>query len=203
MITQVSASTLKNPSLARRCLITEQAEGEGDLPVCAPGHTSASPCGRLADRKCQTGHGHVAEKNEPAMPGKAIELRDRGETEEVAEVHGMVRVRNVPLILLTIFASVFILDWAQPVLVPLVLGLIVFYALSPVVDRLEKLAIPRGLSAAALLLIVVGGVGATAVSLQDEAVSLIETLPEAVKKFRSSARAEWSGSRAEIEKVQK
>jgi predicted PurR-regulated permease PerM len=202
MITQVSASTLKNPSFAR-CLITEQAEGEGDLPVCAPGHTSASPYGRLADRKCQTGHGHVAEKNEPARPGKAIELRDSGETEEVAEVHGIVRVRNVPLILLTIFASVFILDWAQPVLVPLVLGLIVFYGLSPVVDRLEKFAIPRGLSAAALLLIVVGGVGATAVSLQDEAVSLIETLPEAVKKFRSSARAEWSGSGATIEKVQK
>jgi predicted PurR-regulated permease PerM len=125
------------------------------------------------------------------------------EAGEVAEAREKVPVSNVPLILLTIFASIFILDWAQPVLIPLVMGMIVFYALSPLVDRLEKLRIPRALSAAALLVVVVGGVGAAAVSLQDEAVSLIETLPEAVKKFRQSARVEWSGSGETIEKVQK
>jgi predicted PurR-regulated permease PerM len=122
---------------------------------------------------------------------------------EVAEVHSIVPFRNVPLILLTIFASIFILDWAQPVLVPLVLGLMVSYGLSPVVDRFEKFAIPRALSAAVLLLAIIGGVGATAVSLQDEAVSLIETLPEAVRKIQRSVREEWGGSAGTIEKVQK
>ena len=137
----------------------------------------------------------MAEKDELAGPGN--------QTEQIAEVRGKVPVTNIPLLLLTFFASIFILNWAQPVLIPLVLGLIVFYALSPLVDRLEKLRIPRALSAAVLLLLVVGGVGATAVSLQDEAVNLIETLPEAVKKFRKSARVEWSGSGETIEKVQK
>lgn len=121
----------------------------------------------------------------------------------MTDVRGVVPVRNGPLILLAIFASIFILDWAQPVLVPLALGLIVSYALSPVVDRLERLAIPRALSAAVLLLAIVGGVGATAVSLQDEAVSLIETLPEAVEKIQRSVRKEMGGSRGTIEKVQK
>ena len=79
------------------------------------------------------------------------------------------------LILLAVFASIFILDWAQAVFIPLVLGLLVSYGLAPVVDRLEKLRIPRGLSAAVLLLAFVGGVGATAFSLRDEAVSLVET----------------------------
>ena len=144
----------------------------------------------------------MADKNEIARPGKAGELGDSGEGDVVAEVRGTVPVSNVPLILLAIFASIFVLDWAQPVLIPLVMGLIVFYALSPLVDRLEKLAIPRALSAAALLLLVVGGVSATVVSLQDEAVNLIETLPEAVKKIRQSARVEWSGSGETIEKVQ-
>ena len=140
--------------------------------------------------------------NEPAKPGNAPDPRNAGETAEVAGVRGVAPDRNVPLILLATFAAIFILDWAQPVLVPLVLALIVSYALSPVVDRLEKFAIPRALSAAVLLLTIVGGMGATAVSLQDEAVSLIETLPEAVKKIQRSVRTEMGGSRDTIEKVQ-
>ena len=145
----------------------------------------------------------MAEKNETERTGTAIDLPDSGEAETVAEARGIVRVSNVPLILLTIFVAIFILDWAQPVLVPLVMGLIVFYALAPIVERLERISIPRALSAAVLLLFVVGGVGAAAVSLQDEAVSLIETLPEAVKKIRQSAREEWSGSGETIAKVQR
>lgn len=109
---------------------------------------------------------------------------------------------SAPLKLLAIFATVFVLDWAQPVLIPLVLGLMVSYALSPLVDRLEKLSIPRGLSAAVLLVSIVVGVGATVVSLQDEAVRLVETLPEAVQKFQRAAREEFGGSRKTIEKVQ-
>ncbi len=142
----------------------------------------------------------MAEKSE--LTGRGV-LADPVDTGDVAEVRGVVPVRSVPLILLALFASIFILDWAQPVLVPLVLGLILSYALSPIVDRLEKYSIPRALSAAILLLAIVGGIGATAVSLQDEAVSLIETLPEAVKKIQRSVRKEMGSSRDTIEKVQK
>jgi len=113
----------------------------------------------------------MPDKNESTERGVVADPGDTGEIAQVDVVRSVVPVRNVPLILLTIFASIFILDWAQPVLVPLVLGLILSYALSPVVDRLEKYSIPRALSAAVLLLAIVGGVGATAVSLQDEAVA--------------------------------
>jgi len=145
----------------------------------------------------------VAEQNEPTEPRQTADPGDTEETVGVAEVRGVVPVRNVALILLTIFAAIFILDWAQPVLVPLILGLILSYAISPVVDRLEKHAIPRGISAAILLVAIVGGVAATVVSLQDEAVSLIETLPEAVKKIQRSAREEWGDSGTTIESVQR
>ncbi len=142
----------------------------------------------------------MAEKNEAAGPATVDEARDFG---EVAEVRGVVPVRNVPMILLTIFATIFVLDWAQPVLVPLVLGLIVSYALAPIVDRLEKYAIPRALSAAVLLLAIIVGVAAAAISLRDETVSLIETIPEAVEKIQATVRKEWGGSEETFEKVQK
>ena len=67
--------------------------------------------------------------------------------------------RNAPLILLAVFATIFVLEWAQAVLIPLVLALVVSYALNPLVDRLERIAVPRGLSAAVLLLAIVLGAG--------------------------------------------
>jgi predicted PurR-regulated permease PerM len=111
--------------------------------------------------------------------------------------------RNLPLILLAVFAAIFILDWAQAVFIPLVLGLIVSYALGPVVDRLERHAIPRALSAAVLLLAIVIGTGAAALSLRDEAVKLIETLPEAAQTIEEAVRQEFAGPGETIEKVQR
>ena len=140
---------------------------------------------------------------DPGEPGHGGGSRDAGETVEIPEFREVVPARNTPLIVIAILVVVFALDWAQPVLVPLVLGLIVSYALAPVVDRLERFSIPRGLSAAVLLLSIVGGIGAAAVSLRDEAVNLIETLPVAVKKFQQAASVEWDGSRDTIEKMQK
>ena len=140
---------------------------------------------------------------DPGEPGHGGGSRDAGETVEIPEFREVAPARNTPLIVIAILVTIYALDWAQPVLVPLVLGLIVSYALSPVVDRLERFSIPRGLSAAVLLLSIVGGIGAAGVSLRDEAVSLIETMPEAVKKFQQAARLEWDDSRDTIEKMQK
>jgi predicted PurR-regulated permease PerM len=108
-----------------------------------------------------------------------------------------------PLILLAVFATIFVLKWAQPVFIPLFLALIVAYALGPLVDWFERARIPRWFSALALLLTIVLGLGTAAWSLRDEAVDLIDTLPEAVEKFREAARREFAGPGRAIERVQK
>ncbi|MDO9385139.1 MAG: AI-2E family transporter [Thiobacillus sp.] len=110
---------------------------------------------------------------------------------------------SVPLILLTVFAVIFILDWAQTVFIPLVLGVVASYALSPLVTQLRKWHVPRTVGAAALLLLIVGGVGSMAYSLHDETVSMIETLPEAAQKFRRTLSTQRSGPTGAIENVQK
>lgn len=110
--------------------------------------------------------------------------------------------RNVPLILLTILAVIFFLRWAEPVLVPLVLALIVSYALAPLVDRLERIRIPRWLSAAVLLLALIVGLGASALALRAEASNLLEILPEAAQKLQVALRKELAGPDSTIDKVQ-
>ena len=130
------------------------------------------------------------------IPAGDASIPDVPETRIPTEAH------SVPLILLTVFAVAFILDWARVVFIPLVLGVIISYALSPLVSQLQKWRVPRAIGAALLLLMIVGGIGSLAYSLQDEAASMIESLPEAAQKFRHTLHREWGVSKGAIQNVQ-
>ena len=52
-------------------------------------------------------------------------------------LHMPVEVRNVALIIIAVLASAFALQWAKAVFIPLLLGVMLSYALTPVVDRLS------------------------------------------------------------------
>ncbi|WP_240538377.1 AI-2E family transporter [Rhodoferax sp. PAMC 29310] len=118
-------------------------------------------------------------------------------------LHMPVDVRSVSLVLLATLASVFMLRWASPVFIPLVVGLLFSYGLSPLVDWLERRRIPRALGAAVLVLGIVSGVGATAYSLSDDASRLIGSLPLAAQKLRDSINSKRSKSESPLETVQK
>ncbi|WP_370654626.1 AI-2E family transporter [Rhodoferax sp.] len=104
-------------------------------------------------------------------------------------LHMPVDVRSVSLAVLATLASVFMLRWASAVFIPVMVGLLFSYGLSPVVDWLAHRRIPRALSAAVLVLGIVSGVGATVYSLSDDAGKLVESLPVAAQKLRHSIRA--------------
>lgn len=110
---------------------------------------------------------------------------------------------SIPLMVLTVLAIIFVLDWAQVVFIPLALGVIVSYAISPLVTRLDRWHVPRVIGAATGLLLIAGGSGWMVYSLQDEAQGLIEILPDAAQKLRESVEKEWGTSKDTIEKVQK
>ncbi|MCW5640758.1 MAG: AI-2E family transporter [Burkholderiaceae bacterium] len=114
-----------------------------------------------------------------------------------------VDVRSASLVVLAILAGVFMLHWARAILVPLLLGLTFSYALSPLVTRLERARVPRGVGAGLVLLALMGALGATAVSLQDDATAFVESLPQAAQKMRQVARAQRSQPETAIDKVQK
>jgi predicted PurR-regulated permease PerM len=113
-------------------------------------------------------------------------------------------LRNIPLAVIAVLASLFALQWASAVIVPVLLGLTVSYALTPVVNRMVWLRLPRALAAALLLTGLVGGVGSIAYNLSDEAVTMIEALPEAAQKLRHSLEGQRSqGPVGAVETVQK
>jgi predicted PurR-regulated permease PerM len=97
-----------------------------------------------------------------------------------------VDVRNVSLMILAVLASVLVLRWAAPVFIPLLLALMMTYALSPAVEWLFRRHVPRALSAAVILLLILGSIGACGWWLSDDAVKLVNSLPVAASKLRTS-----------------
>jgi len=103
-------------------------------------------------------------------------------------LHMPVDVRSASLVVLAVLGCVFTLRWAAAVFVPLMLSLILVYALSPVVNAMVRMHIPRWLAATVLLLGLGGGLGWTGYSLSDSAGQLIDSLPVAAQKLRAAVR---------------
>lgn len=110
---------------------------------------------------------------------------------------------KLPLALLTLIAVIASLYWARAFFIPMLFGVVISYALSPLVNAMQRWRIPRAIGAAVLLLGIVGGTGSLTYSLGDQAAETIENLPEAARKFRYLLRAERGSSESTIDKVQK
>ena len=118
-------------------------------------------------------------------------------------LHMPVDIRSMSLVVLAIFASLFVLHWAKAVLIPVMLGILFSYALSPIVNWMERRRIPRWLSAAVLLFAILGGTGATVWSLREEATQLVKSLPEATQKLAGALRTRAGAPPSPLDTVQK
>jgi predicted PurR-regulated permease PerM len=132
----------------------------------------------------------------------AATVTEHIETQRVL-LHMPVDVRSISLAILATLASVFMLRWASAVFIPLMVGILFSYGLSPVVDWLALRRIPRVLSAALLVLGIVFSFGATVYSLSDDAGKLVESLPLAANKLRDTARIHFIQTDNTLASVQK
>jgi predicted PurR-regulated permease PerM len=114
-----------------------------------------------------------------------------------------VHVRNVAFTLVSVAIVILLLQYMQPVLIPLVLGGLLFYALDPAVDRLETLRVPRAIGAALMLFLVIVVCGVLAYTLQGQALTVIDQLPAASRKLTQSLRKVPGADPEAMEKVQK
>ncbi len=88
--------------------------------------------------------------------------------------------------ILAVIALVAALYLAHSFFVPLLIGILGSYALSPVADWLEARRVPRAIGAALILAALVGALSWVGVSLRDESAAMIEKLPEAARKLRQN-----------------
>jgi predicted PurR-regulated permease PerM len=112
-------------------------------------------------------------------------------------------LRSVSLAVIALLAGLYALQWAGAVVIPVLLAVMCSYALSPLVDRMQRWRIPRGASAAVVLLAIAGGAGSMVYSLGDDATAMVESLPQAAKKLRDSLRPSRGEPEGPIAKVQR
>ena len=144
---------------------------------------------------------------EHKLSPKAKSIQNQGGLESQESVPTVLRtpvdVYSFSLALLALLAVIFVLHWARAIFIPLMLGVMISYALSPLVKLMQKWRIPRVIGAAVLLLGIVGSIGSLGYSLSDDAAKLIETMPAAAQKIRLARLKERGTSEGTMEKVQK
>jgi predicted PurR-regulated permease PerM len=115
-----------------------------------------------------------------------------------------VGLRSAALMVLVLLAALFALRWASAVVVPVLLGLTLSYALTPVVNVLTRCHLPRAVAAAAVLLGIVGAALAIVWSINEDAAAMVETLPDVASKLRREINKQRSNSSlSAMEQVQK
>lgn len=144
----------------------------------------------------------MQEPGEEVEPAKAPLPADP-EDPSHALLHVPVNVRSLSLVLLAALASLAILHWAAAFFIPVMVGFLFSYALSPIVDWLERWRIPRAVSAAVLILGILGGAGGSLYSFSDDANELIGSLPQAARKLRDSLKSHNGRQESTLGTVQK
>ena len=105
----------------------------------------------------------------------------QGETE--AATLGSIEPRTVALVVIALGVVVFLLQYMQALFVPLALGAVLFYALDPAVDAMERLRVPRFIGAAVALGVTLAALFGGAYALQDEAMTVINELPAGARRI--------------------
>lgn len=113
-----------------------------------------------------------------------------------------VGIKNAPLLVLAVLGCVFALRWAAEVCIPLMLSLLLTYALAPLIAWLERFRISRWVSSAVVLIGLVASLSWTAYSLSSSAADLLDALPVAAQKLRESVSSKSSHNTSAIDSVQ-
>lgn len=102
--------------------------------------------------------------------------------------------------IIAIVALIFLLREASGLLIPIVLAVLISYALEPVVAWLAYHGLPRLAATSLLMLLFFGGAGWTAYGLRDDVLQAFESVPTVVERVRGFV---WSGESAPGLRVQR
>jgi predicted PurR-regulated permease PerM len=114
-----------------------------------------------------------------------------------------VDARGLPLTVVMVLAVVLTLQWARPLLVPILIGVLVSYSLDPVVKRLVVWRVPHPFAATIVFVSTVAGVGLLTYSLSHQVLALTDQLPAAAQQLRETLQSRRAGEPGPVAKVQK
>lgn len=142
-------------------------------------------------------------------PEPLVESASKAEIDDTSSdedpVSASRKFQSVALGVLAAVALIWFLKYAEDVMVPILMGLIISYSLRPFVEWLQQtLYIPRALSAALLLTLLFGGVGAGLWNLRADITAVAADLPKAARmltEFVGTAQVGGPGLMSDIRRA--
>jgi predicted PurR-regulated permease PerM len=110
--------------------------------------------------------------------------------------------RSLALFVIAAAAAMAVLYWARAVFIPIVVSILISYALEPVVRAMTRIRLPRAVASAIVVAALGGIVGYSAYSLSDDASDIVAAMPEAATKLRQALRPQ-RGEDGAIQQVQR
>lgn len=125
------------------------------------------------------------------------------EPETVMEAVGSdVDAIRVALFVIAALATILMLQFAQPVLIPIVVSILISYVLEPAVTSMARHGIPRIFGAFFILSLLCFGIGLGVYTLADEAVAIIDNVPVAARRLAQRLEPRRGEPEGALEKVQ-
>lgn len=112
------------------------------------------------------------------------------------------RSHDASLIVLAVCAAMAVLYWAQEAFIPIVLSILISYALEPVVRWLVALRLPRAAASALVVITLTGGLVGSGYLLADDAAAIVADVPRAAAQLRGAIPRSL-GQKGAIEQVQR
>ena len=100
-----------------------------------------------------------------------------------------VDVRNLAITVIAVLGVILVLQMMQSVLIPIVLGVLISFALSPIVKSLAKIHIPRVIGAFLALALLVGALGFGVWAFSDDAMAVVRDVPTTARRVAAQIRA--------------
>ena len=127
-----------------------------------------------------------AEPEKPARrsrDGEASDAADGPASAETNDVVSATAVRSVALTVIAVIGSILVLQYARPVLIPVVIGVLISYVLGPAVDSLARHKVPRWAGAVLVIVLLCGTLGYSGYKLAPQILSIVQDMPTAARRL--------------------
>jgi predicted PurR-regulated permease PerM len=184
-VTSLRAHVSSDPGQKDITIVTERGKPAPRAEDREPRSAVTPPTGEAADSEVQA-------------------VRD-DEGQPVA-IRMPVDVRSIGITVIAALLVVAALRIGQAVFIPVAIGILTSYALEPVVARVDRLRVPRAISAGLVLLAILGLVGTMAYTMSGRFTALMDELPNVARKVRElvdTTTMDGAGAVAKIEEAAK
>ncbi|WP_373994525.1 AI-2E family transporter [Duganella sp. Leaf126] len=113
-----------------------------------------------------------------------------------------VNARGVALGIIATVAFVWALQWSRNFLVPLLLGILISYTLSPLMGWMTRRRVPRAIAATLITAVIVGSAAVVVDKLHGEFEAIVDELPNTGHKLSKMVSERLHGSSSALQRIQ-